>query len=172
MLSRLSVIAVAVALTSTTALADTQWRIGANLGSIHIAPQREFNNFNPGLFISATFRADQRFQYGFQAGGYYNSFNERTMYALSFADWHVADLGNTEMRMGGFAGFFEYADLSAKARSWGWPTLGDYVLAIGPSMKLRLQNGVDFSFGFLPVPGKQTKGVITFQASIPFGRRR
>ena len=167
----LSVVAVLACLTSTAAMAETQWRIGANLGSIHIAPQQEFNSFNPGIFVSATFRADQRFQYGFQAGGYFNSYNARTLYALSFADWRIAGIGNAELRMGGFAGFFEYPALSNRARGWGWPTMGDYVLAIGPSVKLRMQNGVDFSVGFLPVPGKATKGVFTFQASIPFGGR-
>ena len=167
----LSVIAVAAALTSTTAMAETQWRIGADLASLHIAPQREFNQINPGIYLSATFRADKRFQYGFQAGAYVNSYSERTIYALSFADWHVADLGSTEIRMGGFAGFFEYPVLSDSVRSWGWPTMGDYLLAIGPSLKFRMRNGLDISIGFLPVPGKETKGVFTFQASIPFGGR-
>lgn len=171
MSSRLSVVALFAILTSTSAIADTQWRIGANLGSLHIAPQREFNNFNPGIFVSATFRADKRFQYGFQTGGYLNSYNERTTYALSFADWRIASIGEAEVRMGGFAGFFEYPVLSETARGWGWPTLGDYVLAMGPSVKLRMRNGVDFSVGFLPVPGKETKGVFTFQASMPFGGR-
>ena len=172
MFSRLSVIAVLFCLISTTASAETELRIGANLGSIHIAPQQEFNNINPGLFISATFRAKKRFQYGLQAGAYVNSFSERTIYALSFANWRVADIGSAELRIGGFAGFFEYPDLADTARGWGWPTLGDYVLAMGPSVKLRAQNGVEFSIGFLPVVGKEAAGVITFQTSIPFGARR
>ncbi len=172
MSSRLSVIAVLATLAATTSMAETQWRVGANLGSIHVAPQREFNGINPGLFLSATFRADKKFQVGVQAGAYLNSYSERTIYALSFADWRLASIGNAELRAGGFAGFFEYPVLSEEARGWGWPTIGDYVLAMGPSMKLRMQNGVDFSIGFLPVPGKETKGVFTFQVSVPFGGRR
>jgi hypothetical protein len=167
----LSVFAVVAALTATTAMAETQWRIGANLASIHVAPQREFNQINPGLYLSYTFQAEKRFQYGFQAGAYVNSYSERTIYALSFADWHVANLGSAEIRMGGFTGFFEYPVLSETVRSRGWPTMGDYLLAIGPSLKFRMRSGLDFSIGFLPVPGKETKGVFTFQACIPFGGR-
>lgn len=172
MFSRLSVIAALVCLAPTSALAETELRIGANLGSIHIAPEQDFNNFNPGLFVSTTFRAEKRFQYGLQAGAYFNSYSERTIYALSFANWRVADIGSAELRAGGFAGFFEYPDLADSARGWGWPTLGNYVLALGPSVKLRAQNGLEFSVGFLPVTGKEAAGVFTFQTSIPFGARR
>lgn len=172
MLNRLSIVVLLACLMSTAAMAEVKWRIGANLASIHVAPQREFNNINPGLFISATFRAEKRFQYSVQAGAYVNSYSERTLYALTAADWHVADMGTTELRMGGFAGLFEYPVLAETARGWGWPTVGDYVLAMGPSLKLRMQNGVDFSIGFLPVAGKETAGVFTFQASVPFGGRR
>jgi len=172
MILRSSTVAVAISLFGTISNAETQWRIGANLASIHVAPQQEFNQFNPGAFISATFRAGKKFEYGLQAGGYLNSYNERTLYVSSFANWRVASIGNVDIRVGGFLGLFEYPNIAERAQDIGWPTVGDYVLAFGPSLKLRLENGVDFTIGYLPGSKlKKANGVFTFQASIPFGRQ-
>ena len=159
-------------LVSGGAVAQTQWRLGANLGSLHIAPEREFNEFNPGLFVSATFGSGRDFEYGGQVGAYKNSYSERTIYASTYANWRVSSLGNANLRLGGFVGFFEYRNLAEDARDLGWPTLGNYVLALGPSLKLVLNNGTDFTVGFLPVRTKETSGVLTFQMSVPFGGRR
>ncbi len=172
MFLRVGLFTLIISLFAHGAMADTEWRIGANMGSIHIKPRREFNQINPGLFVSATFRAGQRFEYGIQGGAYVNSYSERTIYASTYANWHVAQLGNVDVRLGGFVGLFEYPVLSERARAIGWPTVGDYILALGPSMKMRFQNGVDFTVGFLPVKTKETAGVFTFQLSVPFGWQR
>ncbi len=165
-------VAVAISLPATTITAETQWRVGANLASIHVAPKQEFNQFNPGAFVSITYGAGKRFEYGLQAGGYLNSYNERTLYVSSFANWRVASLGSVDIRAGGFLGFFEYPIIAGRAQDFGWPTIGDYILALGPSLKLRLENGVDFTIGYLPASSlKKANGVFTFQASIPFGRQ-
>jgi len=152
-------------------MAQTQWRVGANLASIHIAPQREFNQINPGAFVSATFRSGKTFEYGVQLGAYLNSYSERTIYGSTYANWRIARIGNAELRLGGFVGLMEYPVLSKRARAIGWPTVGDYILTMGPSLKLSLNSGLDFTVGFLPVKTKETGGVLTFQMSIPFGRR-
>jgi len=171
MFFRISIFTLVLSLLSPMAMADTTFRVGANLGSLHVKPEREFNQFNPGLFVSATFRSERVFSYGVQAGAYLNSYSERSIYASTYANWRIAQFGNTSLRFGGFVGLFEYPELSVKARSIGWPTVGDYVLALGPSLKLELGSGVDFTVSFLPVKNKRTAGVFTFQMSIPFGQR-
>lgn len=45
--------------------------VGVHLGSVHL-PQRDFNNFNPGLYV----RQDD-----WQAGAYLNSYRRTTAYA-------------------------------------------------------------------------------------------
>ncbi len=172
MFLRVGLFTLIISLFSHGAMAETQWRIGANMASIHINPQKKFNQINPGLFVSATFRAGQRFEYGIQAGAYVNSYSERTIYTTTYANWHVAQIGNADVRLGGFVGLYEYPVLSARARAIGWPTVGNYILALGPSMKMRFRNGVDFTVAFLPVKTKETTGVFTFQLSMPFGRHR
>jgi len=169
---RVCFLTLVISLFSHAASAETQWRIGANLASIHINPEREFNEFNPGMFLSATFRSGQRFEYGVQAGAYMNSYSERTIYTSTYANWRIAQFGNVDVRLGGFVGLFEYPVLAERARGIGWPTVGDYILALGPSLKIELQSGVDFTVGFLPVKTKETAGVFTFQMSVPFGGRR
>ncbi len=172
MFLRIFFIIMAASLFANAVMAQTQWRVGANIASIHVAPQREFNEINPGAFVSATFRSDKTFQYGVQLGVYINSYSERTIYGSTFANWRIARLGDADLRLGGFMGLMEYPVLSARARDIGWPTVGDYILTMGPSLKLTLNSGVDFTVGFLPVKTKETSGVFTFQMSIPFGGRR
>ncbi|HIP24383.1 MAG TPA: hypothetical protein EYG79_12440 [Rhodobacteraceae bacterium] len=162
----------AVSLFANAVMAQTQWRIGANIASVHIAPQREFNQINPGAFVSATFRSGKPFQYGVQLGAYLNSYSERTIYGSAFANWRIARIGTADLRLGGFVGLMEYPVIAERARGIGWPTVGDYILTMGPSVKLTLNSGVDFTMGFLPVKTKETSGVLTFQMSIPFGGRR
>ena len=156
---------------ATTATAEARWRIGLNMASIHIDPQRDFNQFNPGAFVSMVFGEGDRFEYGLQAGGYLNSYNQRTLYISSFSNWRIASVGNVDIRAGGYLGLFEYPSIAEKAQTAGWPTVGNFVLAFGPNLKLRLENGVDFTIGYLPGNSlKKANGVLTFQASIPFGR--
>lgn len=172
MFKKVSVIAVTVAIMSTNAVAETQWRIGANLASIHIDPAQDFNEFNPGAYLSISFRDGQPFQYGLQFGGYVNSYNGRTIYGLAFANWRVLDMRASELRLGAFTGLFEYPNLIEKAEIAGWPTVGNYVLALGPSLTWRMDNGVDITMGYLPIHSKETKGVVTLQTSIAFGAPR
>lgn len=171
MVLRLFAFTAALSLFAGMVMAQTQWRVGANLASIHIAPQREFNQINPGAFVSATFRSGKTFEYGVQLGAYLNSYSERTIYGATYANWRIARFGNADLRLGGFVGLMEYPVLSERARAIGWPTVGDYILTLGPSLKLTLNSGLDFTVGFLPVKTKETGGVLTFQMSIPFGRR-
>ncbi|MBL1436381.1 MAG: hypothetical protein COB08_009310 [Rhodobacteraceae bacterium] len=172
MFLRVCVVFMACSLFANAVMAQTQWRIGANMASVHIAPQREFNQINPGAFVSATFRSDKKFQYGVQLGVYLNSYSERTIYGSTFANWRVARFGNADLRLGGFMGLMEYPVISERARAIGWPTVGDFILTMGPSLKLTFNSGLDFTVGFLPVKTKETSGVLTFQMSIPFGGRR
>lgn len=74
-----------------------------------------------------------------------------------------------EIRGGGFAGMFEYAEFAPKAEARGWPTMGDFVLVIGPHVKARFSNGVDLNVGFIPLYTNKTSGVFTFSVSIPIG---
>mgnify|MGYP001075227002 CR=1 FL=1 len=167
-----SIVATVITLISTCVSAETQWRLGANLASLHVASTADFNEINPGAFLSVTFRDQQFFQYGFQAGGYENSYYNRTLYGLAFADWRLLSMGNAEIRAGGFVGLFEYPNLIEEVKEAGWVSVGDMVLALGPSLKVRMSNGIDVTFGYLPVHGKDTKGVITLQSSIAFGNPR
>jgi hypothetical protein len=149
--------------------AETQFRLGATLGSYHPGHANEYEQFNPGLNASVTFRADKVFQYGFQAGAYSNSYGNRTIYGLGFADTRLFDIGQIEIRGGGFAGMFEYAEFAPKAAAHGWPTMGDFVLVIGPHVKARFNNGVDLNVGFIPLYTSKTSGVFTLSVSIPIG---
>lgn len=153
---------------ATDSAADVQWRIGANLASYHIDPDMEFNEINPGIFVSVAFGDSDAAQYGIQVGSYLNSFNEKTSYALGFINAPVLELNHSQIRVGAFAGFFEYPNVVEKAAQIGWPTIGDYVLAIGPSLTWRMNNGIDFTLGFLPLFSKETKGIITLQTSVAF----
>ena len=149
--------------------AETQFRLGATLGSYHPQHASEYEQFNPGLNIGVTFRADKALQYGFQAGAYSNSYGERTIYGLAFADTRLFDIGQIEIRGGGFAGMFEYAEFAPKAAARGWPTMGDFILVVGPHVKARFNNGVDLNVGFIPLYTNKTSGVFTLSVSIPIG---
>lgn len=168
MANRLYAIVATICLLSTSVAAETQWRFGANLASFHIASTEEFNEFNPGAFVSVSFRSERSFQYGLQFGGYVNSYSERTLYGLAFANWHLLDMNRVELRVGVFAGLFEYPNLVERARVAGWPTVGNMVLALGPSLTLRIDDKTDITIGYLPVQGKETSGVITLQTSFTF----
>ena len=172
MVNRIGIVVTIATLTSSSAYAENQWRIGANLASYHIASTEEFNQLNLGVFVSTTFRSEHAFQYGVQIGGYSNSYRERTLYTLAFANWKVLDWKGAELRMGGFTGFFEYPNLIDQVEEANWPHIGNMVLALGPSMVIRMDNGIDLTFGYLPVHGKEAKGVITLQTSFAFGGNR
>ncbi len=154
--------------TATNVAADIQWRIGANLVSYHVDPTMEFNEINPGAFVSLSFRDKETFQYGIQVGSYINSFNKKTRYTLGFMNVQVLELKRSHIRVGAFAGFFEYPDVSEKANQVGWPVIGDYVLAIGPSLTWRMDNGIDIILGLLPLYSKDVKGIFTLQTSFTF----
>lgn len=147
-----------------------QFRIGATLGSYHIGGYAsEFNQVNLGATIGLTFQPDARFQYGLQAGIYNNSYSERTTFITAFADYRAFRIGSAEIRAGAFVGLFEYPAIAARAKAIGWPTVGDYVLAIGPMVKLRNSRGVDFTIGYLPIKSRRVRGVLTLSMSVPFG---
>lgn len=172
MASRLAIIATLFTLFTTSVSAEPRWRIGFNLASLHLASTADFNEFNPGLNISVTFRDELAFQYGLQVGGYVNSYNDRTLYGLAFANWRLLSMDNVEFRVGGFVGMFEYPNLIEEVNAAGWVSAGDMVLAFGPTLTMRMSSGTDLIVGFLPAYGKDTKGIFTLQASIALGRAR
>ncbi len=172
MVSRLAIIATLFTLLTTNVAAEPQWRLGFNLASLHVASTAEFNELNPGINISVTFRDERAFQYGFQVGGYLNSYNNRTLYGLTFANWRLLSIDNVEFRVGGFVGMFEYPNLIEEVEAAGWVSAGDMVLAFGPTLTMRMSTGTDLTVGFLPAYGKDTKGIFTLQASIALGRAR
>jgi len=153
----------------TGAYAETQWRLGANITSYHIAATKEFNEFNPGAFVSVSFNVEKRFQYGLQIGGFLNSYSERTLYGLGFVNYRIKQYEDAELFLGGFAGLFEYSNLISQARRAGIPVVGNAVFAAGPSLTYRMRNGVDFTLGFIPFYGRETSGILTIQTSIAFG---
>jgi len=172
MVSRLAVIATLFTLLTTSVTAEPQWRLGFNLASLHVASTAEFNEFNPGMNISVTFGDQRAFQYGFQVGGYLNSYNNRTFYGLAFANWRILRMDNVELRAGGFVGMFEYPNLIEEVQAAGWVSAGDMVLAFGPTLTMRMNNGTDIIVGYLPAYGKDMQGIFTLQASIALGGPR
>lgn len=156
-------------LSGTCTPAETQLRLGISLGSYHIGSTEEFNEFNPGANISITFKTENRLQYGFQFGGYSNSYSERTLYGLAFVNYRIKKYEEAELFIGGFSGLFEYPNLIEQARSTGIPTLGNMVYIAGPSLTYQLENGVDLTLAYIPFQGKKTNGILTLQTSIPFG---
>jgi len=153
----------------TGAYAETQWRLGANISSYHIAATEKFNEINPGAFVSVSFNAEKRFQYGLQIGGFLNSYRERTLYGLGFVNYRIKQYDDAELFLGGFLGLFEYPNLISQARNAGIPVVGNAVFAAGPSLTYRMRNGVDFTLGYIPFYGRETSGILTVQTSIAFG---
>lgn len=172
MVSRLAIIATLFTLLTTSVAAEPRWRLGFNLASLHLAPTAEFNEFNPGVNISLIFRDELAFQYGFQVGGYVNSYNDRTLYGLTFANWRLLSMDNVEFRLGGFVGMFEYPNLIEEVNAAGWVSAGDMVLVLGSTLTMRMSSGTDLIVGFIPAYGKDTKGIFTLQTSIALGRAR
>ena len=158
-----------LSLSGTFTFAETQWRLGVNLGSYHIESTEDFNELNPGAFVSVSFNTENRLQYGFQLGGYSNSYSDRTLYGLGFVKYRIKNLEESELFIGGFSGIFEYPNLVTQARSAGIPTVGDMVFIAGPLLTYRLKDGLDLTLGYIPFQGKETSGILTLQASIPFG---
>jgi hypothetical protein len=165
-------IAIIAALAAAPATAETQWRLGMPLASYHMNADRDFNELNLGLSLSVTFRGDRNFQYGFQVGAYNNSFHEITTYGLAFADWQLFPIGDGALRVGGYGGFFGYANLAPKARDMGWPTWNNHVLVIGSHVKYVAPNGNVATIAFIPMQSVHTSGVVTFSVSVPFGGQR
>ncbi|MCF6271644.1 MAG: hypothetical protein L3J37_00425 [Rhodobacteraceae bacterium] len=163
------VTASALFLSGTDISAEPQWRLGVNIGSYHIESTGEFKEFNPGAFISVTYGDENRLQYGFQFGGYSNSYGNRTTYALGFVNYRIKKYEGAELLIGGFSGLFEYANLVSYAESAGIPTVGDMVYIAGPTLTYRLENGIDLTLGYIPFRGKQTNGILTLQTSILWG---
>lgn len=139
--------------------AETQWRLGANIGSYHVDATEDFNEVNPGAFISVSFNVEKRFQSGFQVGGYLNSYRERTLYGIGFVNYRIKQYDDAELLLGGFAGLFEYPNLVAQAKRSGIPTVRNAIFAAGPSLTYRKGNGVDFTLGYIPFNGKETSGI-------------
>lgn len=124
-------------------------RLSVHLGSRHINAQEDFEEFNPGLFVSW----DRSFSYTF--GAYRNSYGDLSV-AATMA---VPLLQRPAWRMNFFVGWAHYPDNGRKFRVH----YGNVVPVAGLRMYYR-----NTFVQFLPGDGDNADAVLSFGLTFPF----
>jgi len=136
-----------------------------NVASHHVNSSLDFNEQNFGLSYSIGHRPIEQssWENSLEFGFYKNSFSEISSYALVKGDFAIGkSIFGSEMRLGAFAGFFEYPSATDYARSHGIPTIGEFVLVPGLSATLRSELGVDLRLNVAP-GAKQADAIVSVQ---------
>lgn len=126
--------------------------IGLSLASKHFGADRDFQEFNPGISLGARHRVGwRRGEWGFEAGGFQNSYDNRSFYVGSWIDWPIArPSSSTEIRLGGFFAYAEYPELKDEADDIGVLTIGDFVPIISAQASLRIDERFALTARFGP----------------------
>ncbi len=141
-----------------------------NLGSKHFQSGLGLNEFNPGLAVEyrQSIGASRYWEIGAEAGMYLNSYEELTKYGLVSIDREVLEFGDeNSVRVGIFAGFFEYSNVVDEARLAGVPTIDDYVFIPGLTAELRFDGNTSLKLKLVPGTPKSS-GLVTFQLGLKF----
>lgn len=123
-------------------------RISVHLGSVHVNAQEDFEEFNPGLFLSW----DRQLSYTF--GAFRNSYGDLSVAATAA----VPILHRPTYRMQVFGGLAYYPDNGRNFRV----NFGDVVPVAG--LRLFYRNAF---VQFLPGDGNQADAVFSFGFSFP-----
>ena len=148
----------------------TEWYAIVNIASYHVNASSKFNEKNQGVSLGFAKRNShfENWDYGAEIGFYKNSFYETSRYILAYSDFSIADIGiNTKLRLGVFAGLFEYPTMTNYAERSGIPTFDDYVLIPGLSANLRFEQGYDLRLRIAPA-AKNADAIATLQLALKF----
>ena len=100
--------------------------------SLHVNPDRDFNEFNPGIGVGseAPFRRSD-YVFGLEAGRFRNSLEEGTSYAAAYVERKFAPVRSTSIGLGAFFAYAEYPNEVQRAEDNGFITFGDFVPVAG-----------------------------------------
>ena len=136
------------------------------IGSEHVGDDT-LNDFNPGLGFGRRFDGPMGLEANVEGGVFYNSYEEIAPYALYGLSGAVAQIGGSEIRLGGFAGLFRYKELSVIfERDYGIPTIGGVIPLVGLTGSVRTGR-TDVRISALP-PGGGVDAVLNLSIAREF----
>ena len=140
-----------------------------NLASHHLNAQQEFNEFNPGLGVGVSVpNHDRSSELALEVGQYKNSLNRQSIYATASIDRSVWMINaNSEVRFGAFGAFAQYDRSAASLKKRGVPSVGDWVVAVGAQVNLRISDTNDLRLRIMPA-GDIADALFTLQTTIRF----
>lgn len=86
---------------------------------------------------------------------------------ILFTNTKIAKNYPTEVRLGFFAGFFEYTNLAPEAKTLGVPTIDDFILQGGLTLSVGLSDDWEIQMKVIPV-GQKPVAVLTLQLATTF----
>ena len=136
------------------------------IGSEHVGDET-LNDFNPGLGFGRRTGGPMGLEANVEGGVFLNSYDEIAPYALYGLSGAVAQVGASEIRLGGFAGLFRYEELSVIfERDYGIPNVGGFIPLVGLTGSVRTGK-TDVRISALP-PGAGVDAVLNLSIAREF----